>query len=138
MSRDDGTGFAERIANRLGELFALQEERTRAQIAAGLIETRNALRLQGARSESLDRSRQVSGGNARLVGWSLRAAGGAATVTLHDGRVESLGDVLASVGLAADGASSTEWLGGGVSITEGCYAVVTGNVSGAIYLGGQD
>lgn len=135
--KDSAPGWVERIANRLGELMALQEERTRAQIAAGLTETRNALRLRGARSEPLTSSRLVSGGNARLVGWSLLATD-EVTVTFFDGRSDAMGDQLAAVAIPAGGSSNVAMPGGGVSITEGCYAVVTGAVTGAVYLGAVD
>ncbi len=138
--KDSAPGWVERIANRLGELMALQEERVRSQIAAGLVETRNALRLQGARSEPLNGSRLLWGGSGRLVGWSLRATGGAVAVTLHDGRPETLGDVLAVIDLAAGQSATVGLPGSGVSVTEACSAVVTGagTVSGAVFLGAKD
>jgi hypothetical protein len=135
--KDSSPGWIERLANRLGELMALQEERVRSQIAAGLVETRNAVRLQGSRSEMLTASRRLSGGDARLVGWSIRADSGPASVTFYDGSAESLGDVLAVVDLI-DAESETQHLGGGVSITNGCYAQVVGTVTGAVYFGAKD
>ena len=135
-------GLAESIADKLGELFALQEERTRSQIAAGLVETRNALRLLGARSVPLNSyagTQSVWAGPGRLVGWSVRANGGPASLTFYDGRPDALGDVVAVLNLSGDGVASNHGAAGaGISITEACSVVVTGNVTGAVYLGAKD
>jgi hypothetical protein len=137
VSDKDGRGFAEKIADKLGELFALQEERTRTQIAAGLVETRNALRLRGARSVPVAGSQLVNGGPGRLTGWSLRAAAGApADVTFRDSR-DAFGDPVAVVTIPA-GATSNHALPG-VSVTEALYIDVTaGAVSGSVHLGAVD
>jgi hypothetical protein len=137
-SEKDTRNFLEKFADRLGELFALQGEKIRATIAAGLTETTNAVRLQGARVVQLRPGATVAhAGRGRLVGWSVRSDAGG-TLTLHDGRSTDA-DVLAVIQLAAGGAH-TVWFGpGGISITEAVYlsapAVVT---SGALYIGAVD
>lgn len=135
--------IAETIADKLGELFALQEERTRAQIDAGLIQTRNALRLQGARTVTLNGNagtQSVWAGPGRLVGWSVLAGASPVTVSIYDGRPDSYttADLVAVFALTA-GQSANHAGGGGVSITEACTVVVAGGtVTGAIHLGAKD
>lgn len=129
----------DRIADRLGELFALQGDRIRDEIRAGLQETSNALRLRGARNRPLYPDALVWGGPGRLVGWSIRATGGAVSVTLHDGR-DTAGEVLAVIDVPAGESTQGALPGGGVSITEALYADVSGAgaVQGSIYLGAVD
>lgn len=72
-----------------------------------------------------------------LAGWSLHETTGAAgaVVRLHDG-VDTSGDVVAAVSLAA-GADSTRWLlPHGVGFAGGLFCeVVSGAVEGALYTG---
>lgn len=116
-------------------------ERVQAELRVGLGEFHNGLRLQGARHVAVGAGGRAlaSAGSGRLVGWSLRAAGGAVTVTLRDGR-DASGDVLAVLELA-DGATDTQWLGpGGVSFVEGLYVETDGDgaLTGAAWLGAVD
>lgn len=129
----------EKIADRLGELFALQGERIRATIAAGLVETKNALRLRGARVVGVIPNAPLVPAACRLVGWSLRAgSGGPAVLALYDAR-EAFGEPVAVVTIPADGTDNHSFPGGGVSITEALFfAVTSGTVAGSLYLGAVD
>lgn len=112
----------------------------RAQNEAGLAEYHNAARLRGARYVTAGRP-LVWGGPGRLVGWSLRASGGPVLLTLHDGH-DTSGDVLATVNLATDGATSNLSFPGGVSFVESLYVETdtssTGTLIGAWWLGAVD
>ena len=123
-------------------------EQMRAEMAVGLGEFHNGLRLQGARATSVGAGGRtlVSAGAGRLVGWSLRAVAGMVTVNLRDGR-DASGDLLATIELADDSAdlptASTQWFGpGGVSFVEGLYVEVEagsdGTLIGAVYTGAKD
>jgi len=119
---------------------ALELERTRDALAVGLQAFHNGQRLQGARATDVGPGgRRGTTGSGRLVGWSLRAVGGALAVTLRDSRDDS-GEVLATINLAAD-ATHTVWLGpGGISFSEGVRIVQSGagTLEGAIYTGAVD
>lgn len=130
-------GMAQDIADKLGELFALQGDRIRDEIRSGLAQTNNALRLQGARNRPIYPNSVAWAGSGRLVGWSIRGGAGGGVVTLHDGRDDS-GEVLAVLNVAADETSNHGLPGAGVSITEACFVKVTGSVSGSLYLGAVD
>lgn len=129
--------MAEAIADRLGDLFALQADELRATIAAGLAETNNALRLQGARNRPIYPNSVAWAGSGRLVGWSLAGGASGGTVTVYDSR-DTFGEVLAVVQLDANKTSNHGLPGGGVSITEACFVAVTGTVTGSLYLGAVD
>ena len=116
----------------------MELERIRSELQAGLSQFHNGNRVTGARYLPANRP-LVSGGNGRLVGWSVRAAGGPVSLTLRDGR-DGAGDVVAVLELAA-GEDSTETLpGGGVSFGEALSAEVTGGgaLQGAFYVGAVD
>jgi hypothetical protein len=133
--------MSETIADRMGELFALQGAQLRAEIAAGMAQTTDAIRLRGARVVPLRPGAALAHtGPGRLVGWSLRDlnVAGASFVTLHDGRSTD-GPVLAVIDLEAPTTTQTVWLGpGGVSITEAVFVSVTGSVTGSLYIGAVD
>jgi hypothetical protein len=130
---------AQNVIDAVGERIALQGEKVRDEIRSGLAETRNGLRVKAARPWPIIANRPANSGPARVVGWSLRADTGAATVTVYDSRDNS-GDVVATVQLGA-GQSQTMWLGpGGVSCGEAvfCEVIGAGTVVGALYLGAVD
>lgn len=128
--------------------LALTLERTTSELAVGLGEFHNGLRLKGARSVQVGAGGRTLAyaGSGRLVGWSLQAQGGLAEVRLLDGR-DASGDLLAVLTLADDTAalptSHAQWLGpGGVSFTEGLYVEVDpdsdGALVGSVWLGAVD
>jgi hypothetical protein len=129
----------EKLAEKFGEQQAVAAETIRASIAAGLAETRNALRVTGARNVPVYANTPLNSGPARLVGWSLReTSGAAAQVTVYDARTAD-GDVLAVLNLPANGASNHGLPGPGVTATEAVYfAVSGGTVQGSLYLGAVD
>jgi hypothetical protein len=128
--------ITDNLADSIAEKFALQGERIAAEIRAGLLETTNALRLQGSRNLPIYANTTAWRGPGRLMGWSVRETAAApATVTLHDGR-DSSGAVLGVLNLAA-GEADTQPLPA-VSVTESLYVAVTGAVQGSIYFGATD
>jgi hypothetical protein len=129
--------MAEAIADRLGELFALQGDRIRDEIRAGLEQTNNALRLQGARNRPIYPNTVAWAGSGRLVGWSIAGGASGGTVTVYDSR-DTSGEVLAVVAVGADETHNHGLPGGGVSVTEACFVAVTGSVTGSLYLGAKD
>jgi hypothetical protein len=123
----------------------LESVRNRTELMAGLAATDRGNRIDGARYRSLPQySNQVAwSASARLVGWSLRAVGGAAVITFYDGHDGSdAASVIGTVGLSGDGISDTKWFGpGGISATEALYVAVTGpatSVVGGVYIGAVD
>lgn len=126
------------------ENIPLHLEQVRSELAVGLQTFHNGNRLQGARAVQVGvtgASTLAWAGAGRLVGWSLRATGGAVTVMIRDARTAA-DDFLACIELA-DSASETIWLGeGGVSFGEGVYVQATaagaGVIQGAVYLGAVD
>jgi hypothetical protein len=131
-------GFIEDKIEHIASAVSLEGERTRIAMAAGLAETQRGLRIDGALARPFVPNAININGGGRLVGWSARAVGGAATVTFHDGRGTD-GDVIATVGLAGDGSSSQQWTGPqGVSFAEALFVEVTGTVVGASWVGAVD
>jgi hypothetical protein len=131
---------AQTIIDHVAGEIAGSEQRILSRVAAGLTETRNGLRVAAARPVPIIPNRPVNSGPARLVGWSVRASGGPATLTVYDSRDDS-GDVLAVVQLATDGATGNHWMGpAGVSAGEAVSVYVTGagTVTGSLYLGSVD
>lgn len=128
------------------EAIPLQFARMQAELTQGLQESHNGQLLLGARPLQVGATGANTlawAGPGRLVGWSVRATGGAMTVLIRDARSDS-GDILAAIELAA-GQAQTIWLGpGGVSFGEGIYVqavqAVPGNgaIQGAVYLGAVD
>ena len=115
-----------------------QFERWSAQLATGLQSFEGALALQGARNIPVGVGGRTlaQAGQGRLVGWSLRATGGAVTVAIRDSRESDNGDVVALVELAAE-TSKEIWLGSGVSFVNGLYVKVTGpgQFQGSLWIG---
>lgn len=134
----NNTDLLEHIAG----AFALEGERIRDELRAGMAATDRGNRIDGARYRPLPTyaNQPTWNGPARLVGWSLYARGQAARMVVHDGH-DSSGDVVAVVDLASLEHDS-QWFGpSGVSLTEAVYLEVIGdalNVTGAVYLGAVD
>jgi hypothetical protein len=130
------------LAEHLGAILARDGERWRDEYRASMAQFAAGVRLQAARPVAIGATPQklLWGGSCRLVGWSLRAASGTATLTLRNGR-DDAADIVATVTLSADGVTDTRWLApGGVSVTEALWATYTGagTVTGAVYLGAVD
>lgn len=135
-----GTKTADELLEHVGRVIQMEGERWRDATAAGLAATNRGLRVDGATYRPLPQytNQPAFNGSARIVGWSLRAVDGPATVTLHDGHTTD-GDAPLTIGLAGDGSSSTQWFGpGGVSFTEGLFVEVSGTVAGGILIGAVD
>lgn len=133
-------GWVEDTLERLASTVALEGEKTRLEMAAGLAETQRGLRIDGARARQVvpNAVNDVAGG--RLVGWSVRAVGGDVTLTFHDGH-DAGGDVIAATADLAAGASETHTaMPAGVSYVEALYIEVTGTgtVTGAVWIGAVD
>jgi hypothetical protein len=128
----------------IGAAVSLEGERTRIAMAAGLAETRNGLRVDGAAYRSIPAAGGlVYNGTRRLVGWSARETGGTnpVNVDLYDGR--SPGDfstLVATFHLAAGDSKTTTIMPAGVSFGEGLYAVVSGGgtLSATAWIGAVD
>jgi hypothetical protein len=120
----------------LAATVALEGDRQRSAMAAGLQETIRGLRVDGARNRPVVPNQVNHNGSGRLFGWSLRATGSDATVTLHDGR-DANADIVATFTVQVAGPGSTVSLpGGGVGITEALFVEVSGGaITGAVWLG---
>lgn len=136
------TWLGEKIEKKVEDLAAavvVQGEQTRAELVSGLAETKRGLRIDGAASKPFRANNVNYHTGRRLVGWSLRAAGGAVVVTFRDGLTadaEPIGAVC-----LADGQSETVTaMPAGVTFVDALYAEVTGagTVVGAVWLGAVD
>jgi hypothetical protein len=119
---------------------ALEGQRTREAFEAGLSEFVRGQRVTGAiRRPIRSTPGQVYNVGGRLVGWSVRAAGGAVTVDLYDGR-DTSGDVLASISLAAGQSDAQTMMPAGITFADGVYADVqgAGQLVGAVWIGAVD
>lgn len=116
----------------------LELERIRSELQAGLQETHNARPLEGARYLPAGGRGKAWSGHGRLVGWSVRAAGGAASVTLRDGDHDNA-DVIAVIDVPA-GESRTAWFGpGGIDFGSlNLQRAGAGTVEGSIFIGAVD
>lgn len=129
-------GYVEDKLAHLAATIALEGERTREAFAAGLAETKEGLRVTGARYVPIRPMVTSAGG--RLAGWSLLAGAAAAVVTLHDGQTAD-DDVVSVITLAAGEAATVPIPGAGISFVHGLFAEITGGpVSGAVWLGAVD
>lgn len=137
--------MVEKLLEKLVERVEFQGDALRAELAAGLAESRNGQRITGARLAPIYPNTLAATSRGRLVGWSMREAGDTLTpaapapavVTVHDGR-DATADVVAVIPLSA-GAGTTQWLGpGGVSFGEAAYVEVVGTVKGSLYFGAVD
>lgn len=116
----------------------MELERIRAELQAGLAQTHNGRTITGARYLPAGGRERAWGGPGRLVGWSVRAAGGAVGLTLRDGFHDNA-DVVAVIDVPA-GESRTVHLGSGVSFGEGLKLERTGagTAEGAVFIGAVD
>lgn len=138
---------AQKALDSLAERVVLEGERVRAELQAGLTETRNAVAITAARSVPLPQTSQLLlAGRGRLTGWAVRVRGGTVLVTLRDGR-DNGAEELAAFTMAnngeAVGSSAYSYPGAGVTVTEGLYfdlTVVSGTpvLGGALYFGAVD
>jgi hypothetical protein len=111
-----------------------------AGLQSGLQQFINGNRLTAHRPVPAGGRRLAWASQGRLVGWSVRATGGAVLVLLRDGREDGQGDVLAVLDLA-DGQTETVSLGvPGVAFGEALYLERTGagQLTGSLYLGAVD
>jgi hypothetical protein len=130
-------GYVDEKLSHLATTVALESQRTREAFAAGQQETKDALRVTGARATPF-RPGQVTSAGGRLVGWSLLAGAAAATVVLHDGQTTD-GDVVGVAVIPANDSRTVPIPGAGVSFVHGLFAEVTGGpVTGAVWLGAVD
>lgn len=116
-----------------------EREHSRDVMRAAMSQFANGTRLKAARPVLLRPQSLLWGGGCRLVGWSVRAVGGVATLNLRNGR-DSSADIVATITLSADGVTATQWLGpGGVDVGEALWAdYAAGAVTGTVYLGAVD
>lgn len=129
-------GYVDEKLAHLATTVALEAQRTREAFAAGLAETKEGLRVTGARYAPIRPN--VTSAAGRLAGWSLLAGAAAATVTLHDGQTAD-DDVVAVIALAAGESSTVPIPGAGISFVHGLFAEITGGpVSGAVWIGAVD
>jgi hypothetical protein len=129
-------GYVDEKLAHLATTVALEAQRTREAFAAGQQETKDALRVTGARATPLRPTVTSAGG--RLVGWSLLAGAADATVVFHDGQTAD-GDVVAVAKIPANDSRTAPIPGAGVAFVHGLFAEVTGGpVTGAVWLGAVD
>lgn len=118
---------------------ALESERTRLAFAAGLSEFVRGQRVTGAIRRDLRGRGKLYTVAGALVGWSVRAVGGAVTIDLYDGH-DNTGDLLASISLAAGASDAQTMMPAGVTFADGIFADVqgAGTVLGAVWIGAVD
>lgn len=138
-------GRGEEKLDRLPELF----ERYTAELASGLRSFEGAIALRGARYVEITSVPNAAGqsaglmaqnGQGRLVGWSLRATGGAVTVLIRDSADADNGRIVGALELAAE-TSDSQSFGDGVSFTQGLWVAVArpanglGQLQGSLFVG---
>jgi len=128
-------GISDKISERIADAL-LEVEKHTAEVAVGLAKWRNGQMLTGARAlNAADHARRW-GGSGRLLGWSVKATGGAVQTLIRDGRASGDGDIIAIIDLV-DGESETIPLGpDGISFGEGLYLDKTGagSLIGAVWI----
>lgn len=133
------------LDNKINERVAealLEVQKHTAQVAAGLTQFNNGVRLTGARPLPVNTHGRLWGGSGRLVGWSVYAKGGPVEVLVRDSRVGGAGDPLSGFNLV-DGEESAIWLGpGGVSFGEGIFLDLQAGaltaLRGSLWIGAVD
>lgn len=127
---------------KLAERFGLELAQVRAEFSAGLKETRNALRITGARPFPIYGSQRAANAAGRLAGATFRETSGAApaTVSIYEGTDASDPQtLLATLSLTAGASLPVGLPSPGVSFGEvGLFVAVTGAVAGVLYLGSVD
>jgi hypothetical protein len=124
------------LLEKIAGAIVRQGELSRAALESGLAETRNSLRVTGARNRPIYSNTVAWAGSGRLVGWSILSTPGA-TIRLYDGRDDS-GELLAVLKLAAGTTSNHPLPAPGVSFGEALYIAADGPVEGSLYLGAHD
>ena len=133
---------AQKALDALAERVVFEGERVRAELRAGLEETRNGQRIVGARPVPIPagtNSFRAANGRGRFAGWSLREATGSApaTVTVYDG-LDSTADPIATVVIPAGTSTNQPASLPGVSFGDGVAVTVSGAVLGSLYFGVVD
>jgi hypothetical protein len=132
-----------KIEEKLGDLAgAVADEglKTRTELSGALAQTIRGQRINGARPRAITPNAANATYGGRLVGWSLRAAGGNVALTFRDGR-DATGDVIAATADLATGQAETHTvMSAGVSFTESLYveATGTGTPVGALWFAAVD
>lgn len=138
--------WVEEKIEHIGAMVALEAERTRDDIAAGLAQTQRGLRVDGSAYRPLPvASGVLYGGARRLVGWTARETGGTnpVSVDLYDGTDPGAVDparLVATFTVPAGGAVAYTSTRAGISFGDGLYAVVSGSgaLRGAALIGAVD
>jgi hypothetical protein len=135
-------GWVENKLENIVTTVALEGERTRVEMAAGLAQTQRGLRIDGARYRTLPAgasSSQLVGAPCRLVGWSILAESQPVRLLLRDGR-GTAGDVVTVIDLAAGESDNQTFGGSGVAFTDAMWVDITGTgtLTGSLYLGAVD
>lgn len=133
----------EKLEGTLGRLISTVENegtRTRAALSAALEATERGLRLQGALPRPITPNAVNYAGAGRLVGWSIRAAGGEVVLDFYDGPGADPARYVGSLDLAAGTSQTVPMMPGGVSITEQLYVAASGagTPAGALWIGAVD
>ena len=139
-------GWVEDKLEHVAATVALEADRTRAQLAAGLAETQRGMRVDGAAYRPLPPAGGVVyGGSRRLVGWTARETGGTnpVSVDLYDGGDAGAVDpmrLVATFTVPAGLSISHHAMPAGVAFVDGLFAVVsgTGVLRGALHIGAVD
>lgn len=123
----------------LAATVALEAALTRTELGAAFAQTLRGSRIDGALPRPLRANAINYGANGRLVGWSLRAVGADATITLHDGQSPDA-DPIATVVIPSGTSSTVGAPGSGIGFVDALYAEVatTGSVVGALWIGAVD
>lgn len=127
----------------------LEFERHRTMLETGLQRFANGMRINGSRVVQMPAGMPAAGttsllwgGPCRVVGWSIRAKGGAAVVNFRDGR-DTAAPFVGTVELEAPGSAgstSNPWFGaaGATALDALSLEVESGAVVGCVYLGAVD
>jgi hypothetical protein len=135
-------GWVENKLEHIAATVALEGERTRTDMQAGLAQTQRGLRVDAARYRTLPAGASSSplvGAPCRLLGWSILAESQPVRLLLRDGRSSS-GDIVVVIDLAAGESDNQTFGGSGVAFTEALWLDVTGSgtLTGSLYFGAVD
>lgn len=113
-------------------------ERIRSVLESAVAASDRGNRLQGSRALPVQAGRALLwGGSGRLMGWSLRAAGGAVTLTLRDGR-DDTADPVAVINIAADATSNHQVPAASFNDALWLQRSGAGTLEGAVWIGAVD
>lgn len=132
-------GWVEDKIEHIAAAVSLEAERTRLEVAQAFAQTQRGLRIDGALARPIIPNAMNYLGGRRLVGWSVRAAGGDVTITLRDGH-DASGEVIGTIALVAGQSETVTVMPAGVSFAEGLYVASTGAGApvGALWIGAVD